>query len=321
MHTLLNGDAIEQLRTLPGGSVHCILTSPPYYGLRSYLSEHDPLKKFEIGLRGGSYTADVVAVFRECKRVLRDDGVLWLNIGDVYEDGDLCGIPWIVARCLQSDGWIVRQEIVWDKKSPMPESVSDRCTRSHEMVFMLTKTKRYFYDAEAIKEPSDSSPTGKNRRDVWRLGSTPYKGAHFATMPTTLAELCIEAGTSKIGCCPTCGSPWVRVIEKEKITRPRPNDYVKRDGTEGTGNSCANSVAGVATKTLRWDASCECGKDLAPVPCTVLDPFAGSGTTLAVAESLGRNSIGVELNSEYVELAEKRLAEVKASPKQRRMFA
>lgn len=312
MHTLLTGNATDALRSIPDSSVHCILTSPPYYGLRSYLPADHPLKHAEIGLKGGEYIADLVQVFSECKRVLRDDGTFWLNVGDVYEKGELLGLPWMIARCLQQAGWILRQDIIWAKKSPMPESVTDRCTRSHEYVFMFTKTQGYFYDAEAIKEESDSSPTGKNRRSVWSIGSTPYKGAHFATMPTTLAEICISAGTSKIGCCPECGSPWARVIEKEKIVRSRPNDYVKRTGEAGTGNSCANSVAGVATKTIRWDASCECGSDEPLIPCTVLDPFAGSGTTLAVAEELGRNSIGIELNPEYVELAEKRLADSKS---------
>jgi len=321
MHTILTGNASDALRSIPDSSVHCILTSPPYYGLRSYLPSDHPLKGDEIGLKGSEYIADLCEVFSECKRVLRDDGTFWLNVGDVYEKGELLGLPWMIARTLQQAGWILRQDIIWAKKSPMPESVTDRCTRSHEYVFMFTKTQGYYYDAEAIKEPSDSSPTGKNRRSVWSIGSTPYKEAHFATMPTTLAEICISAGTSKIGCCPQCGSQWARVIEKEKIVRPRPNDYVKRDGAAGTGNSCANSVAGVATKTIRWDASCECGSDEPLAPCTVLDPFAGSGTTLAVAEELGRNSIGIELNPEYVELAEKRLTEVRAKPKQRKMFA
>lgn len=314
LYRLLHGDAVATLRSIESGSVHCVVTSPPYYGMRSYLSDGDPLKHLEIGLEGGEYGAELVGVFREVKRVLRDDGTLWLNIGDSYEDGQLLGLPWLIARCLQSDGWILRQDIIWAKKSPMPESVTTRCTRSHEYVFMFTKSQDYFYDAEAIKEESDSSPSGKNRRSVWSIGSTPYAGAHFATMPTTLAELCIKAGTSDVGCCGECGSPFERVIKKTKVLRSRPNDYVKRKGQRGTGNSCSNSVAGTLTATTGWKQTCGCQDAESSMPCTVLDPFAGSGTTLLVAERLGRNSIGIELNDEYITIAEERLSSEKERP-------
>jgi|688.fasta_scaffold00210_93 DNA modification methylase len=307
MHDIIHGDATDVLCGMDAQSVHCVVTSPPYYAQRSYLGETDPLKPQEIGLKGGEYIADLVAVFHEVKRVLRDDGTLWLNLGDVYENGELLGLPWMVARLLQSDGWMLRQDIVWAKPSPMPESVSDRCTRAHEYVFMFTKSRDYFYDAEAIKEESGSSPTGKNRRSVWRIASTPYAGAHFATMPTTLAELCIQAGTSEYGACSSCGTPYERQIEKRKITRKRPNQYVKRTGSKGTGNSCANTVAGVETKTIGWSPDCSCVAWVQP--CVVLDPFAGSGTTLAVAKELGRSGVGIELNAEYVELARKRVAQ------------
>ena len=308
MHALVHADSIQHLRTMPDESVHCILTSPPYYSQRSYLDESDPMKSLEIGQKGSEYVADLAAVFREAKRVLRGDGTLWLNIGDVYENGQLLGLPWVLALCLQQDGWILRQDIIWSKPSPMPESTTTRCTRSHEYVLMFTKTHDYFYDAEAIKEESDSSPTGKNRRSVWRLASTPYAGAHFATMPTTLAELCIRAGTSERGCCDHCGAQFVREIEKKKLTRERPNKYVKRTGKSGTGNSCSNTVAGVMTETVGWRRSCICDEaSTSSTPCTVLDPFAGSGTTLAVAETLGRDSIGIELNAEYIKIAEDRI--------------
>lgn len=305
---ILHGDAATKMRELPDRSVQCIVTSPPYYGQRSYLDESDPLKQSEIGLKGGEYVADLVTVFREAKRVLRDDGTLWLNVGDVYADGELLGFPWMLARCLQQDGWRLRQDIVWSKPSPMPESVSDRCTRSHEFVFMFAKSRNYYYDAEAIKEESDSSPTGKNRRSVWRIASTPYSGAHFATMPTTLAELCIKAGTSERGACTSCGTPYVRQVEKRKITRSRPNDFVKRTGKAGTGNSCANTVAGVETKTVGWKPGCSCDS-CESSQCVVLDPFAGSGTTLVVAKQLGRVGWGIELNAEYVELARERVCQ------------
>lgn len=346
MYKLINGDVLESLRELPDNSVHCVVTSPPYWGLRDY--GHDG----QIGLeeKPEDYVAEIVKVFSEIRRVLRDDGNCWLNIGDSYagrggRNKDLVGIPWRVAFALQADGWWLRQDIIWAKPNPMPESVRDRCTKSHEYVFLLTQSQRYFYDAEAIKieasvatiernkhkfngafkgqfsgtpgeerwqegraieKPQFAADGLANRRSVWTITTKPFRGAHFATMPPDLAETCINAGTSKGGCCPHCGSPWQRVTERTKLTRKRPNDYVKRTGETGTGNSCANSVAGVAVKTLGWSQTCNCEQH-EPVPCVVLDPFAGSGTTLYVAEQLGRDSIGIELNPEYLDIAEKRL--------------
>jgi DNA modification methylase len=248
----------------------------------------------------------MVDVFREVRRVLRDDGVIWLNLGDSYAGGggfspnspsnlagskqttqrgaisgglkpqgeikpkDLVGIPWMLAFALRSDGWYLRSDVIWAKGNPMPEPVTDRPTRSHEYVFLLTKSSRYFYDADAIREPIKESNTGKiatlakdagtvldatgkplrverayteikgaNRRSVWTINPKPYRGAHFATMPPALAEVCIKAGT-------------------------RPGD-------------------------------------------TVLDPFSGSGTTGYVANRLGRHYVGTDLNLDYLPLAEARL--------------
>jgi DNA modification methylase len=393
-HRIIPGDCIAGLRTLPDASVHCCVTSPPYWGLRDY--GHDG----QIGLEDTpeAYVARMVDVFREVRRVLRDDGTLWLNLGDSYAnqksgdtysgfndryfgretDGgkqaktassanvgrldfsglkpkDLVGIPWRVAFALQADGWWLRQDIIWHKPNPMPESVRDRCTKAHEYVFLLTKSERYFYDAEAVKESGSTSSAaawyrknssnrtkpagattldgneshqsglnrpgwerpdtlelGRNRRSVWTVTTKPYKGAHFATMPPDLVKPCILAGTSEEGCCPLCGSPWERITKRSKLTRPRPNDYTKRQGEEGTGNSCANSVAGVAVETLGWQQSCDCDcQTPGTVPCLVLDPFAGSGTTLAVAARLGRSGVGCELNPEYIALAEQRIAEAR----------
>jgi DNA modification methylase len=387
-HRIIPGDCIEGLRTLPDASVHCCVTSPPYWGLRDY--GHDG----QIGLESTpeAYVARMVEVFREVRRVLREDGTCWVNLGDSYAnqksgdtysgfndryfgretDGgkqaktvssanvgrldlsglkpkDLVGIPWRVAFALQADGWWLRQDIIWHKPNPMPESVRDRCTKAHEYVFLLTKSERYFYDAEAVKveastataernkhgfngafkgqfkgtpgeerwqdgrpieQPKFAADGKANRRSVWTVTTKPYKGAHFATMPPDLVEPCILAGTSEEGCCPHCGSPWARVTERKKLTRPRPNDYTKRQGDEGTGNSCANSVAGVAVETKGWQPTCKC-PDHRPEPCLVLDPFAGSGTTLAVAARLGRSGIGCELNPEYIALAEQRIAEAR----------
>lgn len=348
---IIAGDCIEGMRTLADSSVHCCVTSPPYWGLRDY--GHDG----QIGLEETpeAYVARMVEVFREVRRVLRDDGTLWLNLGDSYRNGkQLAGIPWMVAFALQSDGWCLRQDIIWHKPNPMPESVRDRCTKAHEYVFLMTKSERYFYDADAISEPSVTNdprrpygspganaldPRGsqgkgqsrkrgefggkttklpgreafrcftetRNRRSVWRITTKAYKGSHFATMPPDLARVCIMAGTSDVGCCVQCQSPAERVTSRTKLKRKRANAYTKRVGAAGTGNSCANDVAGVSVETVGWSAGCEC-HDLVAAPCTVLDPFAGSGTTLAVSLELGRSSVGCELNPEYVALAERRIS-------------
>jgi DNA modification methylase len=367
---ILIGDVLDGLRTLDAGSVQCCVTSPPYWGLRDYGVDG------QIGLEPTpeAFVAKMVEVFREVRRVLREDGVCFLNIGDSYATGttanrqqspnpgvgancpeaqnsvarigtpaglktkDLCMIPWRVALALQADGWYLRSVIVWAKKSPMPESVTDRPTSSWEPIFLLAKGERYFYDAEAVKEQSihagavvtneagkngdmgkyGATRTGfmkeggvevaatRNQRNVWHLGPEPYKESHFACFPTEIPRRAILAGTSEKGACPDCGAPWKRITTREKLTRERPNDFTKRDGEEGTGNSCANTVAGVATTTLGWEPTCKCGNPNT-VPCVVLDPFLGSGTTIAVARTLGRHGVGCELNPAYAELARERI--------------
>jgi DNA modification methylase len=297
-HKILVGDVRDKLLEIEEQSVQTVITSPPYWGLRDYGNDG------QIGLeqKPDEYVAQMVNVFREVWRVLRDDGTLWLNLGDSYAQGkmgrddsgdngrfggqrltpkqrkapdgfkpkDLVGIPWRVAFALQADGWYLRQDIIWAKPNPMPESVKDRCTKSHEYLFLLTKCYKYFFDNEAIKEPSVSNvgnakirfggnkygdsndpkhatksgnvwePTEtRNKRDVWNIPTKPFKGAHFAVMPEALVEPCILAGS-------------------------RENDLI-------------------------------------------LDPFAGSGTVGVVAKRLNRNFVGVELNSEYAEIAEKRI--------------
>jgi len=308
---IIAGDCIEGMRTLPDASVHCCVTSPPYWGLRDY--GHDG----QIGLESTpeAYVARMVEVFCEVRRVLRDDGTCWVNLGDSYngtggpgkQNGgpigktaavaiegtkgrristlkpkDLVGIPWRVAFALQADGWWLRQDIIWHKPNPVPESVRDRCTKAHEYVFLLTKSERYYYDADAVSEAvacvrgpgnkrplkgveedgekhrtraglhkaaerwrEEGPPESRNRRSVWTITTKPYSGAHFAVMPSDLVDPCIKAG------CPEGG--------------------------------------------------------------TVLDPFAGSGTTLAVAAELGRSGIGCELNPEYIQLAEQRIKDARAS--------
>ena len=306
--TLLQGDCLSVLATLPDQSVQCCVTSPPYYGLRNYGVDG------QIGLEPTPdvYVAKLVAVFREVRRVLRDDGVLWLNLGDSYVSNpgdrakvggfqgnasperiaaessmsmnkhtsglkpkDLIGIPWMVAFALRADGWFLRQDIIWHKPNPMPESVKDRCTKAHEYIFLLAKSQKYYYDAEAVSEPvspnsierakygldTDRPSAGvagfhtekmgdrfvkengtRNRRSVWTVTTKPFKGAHFATFPPDLIEPCILAG----------------------------------------------SAAGD----------------------TVLDPFNGAGTTGLVALKHGRKYIGIELNADYIEMTRARLASV-----------
>ena len=314
---ILQGDCRQTLKSLPDHSVNCCVTSPPYFGLRDYGCED------QIGLEQtpDAFVEQLVTVFREVKRVLRNDGTLWLNLGDSYvgatsqhKDGgsqghnsciakktmggipsggrsdrsrslykiglamkQLIGIPWRVAFALQADGWYLRQDIIWHKPNPMPESVQDRCTKAHEYIFLLSKSAKYFYDIKSVMEPVASAPTtrlsqptisqqagsdrvpGKtngnmkavgntetrNRRSVWTVTTKPYSGAHFATFPPDLIEPCILAG------CPSGG--------------------------------------------------------------TVLDPFGGSGTTAQVAMENNRNAILCELNPEYVGLINKRLSVVTPS--------
>lgn len=273
---VLIGDVRQRLAEIDAGSVQTCVTSPPYWGLRDY--GHNG----QIGLEQtpDQYVAELVEVFREVRRVLADDGTLWLNLGDTYGPGkQLQGIPWRVAFALQADGWWLRQDIIWAKPNPMPESVTDRCTKAHEYVFLLTKSDKYFYDALAVQEPfaderqgnpgaykwsyantggkggvrgqagdtkiqdrgwnADGAKSGRNRRSVWNIATKPYAGAHFAVMPEALAEPCILAGS-------------------------RPGDLV-------------------------------------------LDPFAGSGTVGVVALRHDRDFIGTELNPEYAALAEARI--------------
>jgi len=392
---IIPGDCIAGLRTLTDASVHCCVTSPPYWGLRDY--GHDG----QIGLEATpeAYVARMVKVFREVRRVLREDGTCWVNLGDSYGGGslgrndadrniggrggnkkgsgnpgrqgvvdistglkpkDLVGIPWRVAFALQADGWWLRQDIIWHKPNPMPESVRDRCTKAHEYVFLLTKSERYYYDAESVRESgpsyvrraghrSDGAPEhvqgrhtnfstrvvethGRNRRSVWTITTKPYSGAHFAVMPADLVEPCILAGCPE-QCCSVCGSPWVRVVERKRVMRHelpvghpdyRPGRYTSKAGG-GDDYSNGGGQAFSFSSTKGWAPSCECqrmmcdavmmgdhGVAVSTIPGTVLDPFAGSGTTLAVAAELGRNGIGCELNPEYIALAERRIKEARA---------
>lgn len=316
LNKIYQGHCLEVLKTIPSKTINTVVTSPPYWGLRDYGVEG------QIGLEESvdEYVSELVNVFSEVKRILKDDGTLWLNLGDAYAgsgrgrnangkanpgnnhfesngqlegivklpksvDGlkpkDLIGLPWRVAFALQADGWYLRQDIIWNKPNAMPESVTDRPTKSHEYLFLLSKNPKYYYDHESIKEPAiygtldvrgsdgafgppqkskrEDKPRGsfdgkygneafrairdkRNKRSVWTVSTKPLKEAHFATFPEDLIEPCILAG------CPADG--------------------------------------------------------------VVMDPFFGSGTTGRVALKHSRNFVGIELNKEYIKIAEKRLREV-----------
>lgn len=217
------GDCLETLRQMPDGIAQTCVTSPPYFGLRDYKAGDAEIGKEKTP---AEFVAALVAVFREVKRVLRDDGTAWVNMGDTYGKGkQLLGIPWRLAFALQDDGWILRQEIIWAKPNPMPESVTDRCTKSHESIFLLAKSESYYCDMGAIKEPAIKGAAGsdfhtgktaehqlgrssdveriddgtRNKRSVWTVATVPYKGAHFATFPPALIEPCILAGAPSGG--------------------------------------------------------------------------------------------------------------------------
>lgn len=260
---ILIGDVRERLRELPDESAHCVITSPPYWGLRDYGVPG------QLGLEAtpGEHVRVMVDVFREVRRCLRSDGVIFVNYGDSYQGKQLLGMPWRLALALQADGWYLRSDIIWAKPNPMPESVTDRPTKSHEHLFLLAKSATYHYDADAVREPATgdnfrnvrkqhashvpgASPHNglrrqepfddtRNLRDVWTIPTEPFPGAHFATMPQALVVPCIKAGTSEGG--------------------------------------------------------------------TVLDPFGGSGTVGLVADKLGRSAVLIELNAEYAAMAERRI--------------
>ena len=379
-------------------SVHCAVTSPPYWGLRAYKGNPGM-----IGLEATfeEHLENLVAVFREVRRVLRDDGTLWLNYGDAYAgswgaqsrpensskarvDGlsrsqieahprgtntgsmsrtpvlkpkDLMMMPARVAMALQADGWWLRSEIIWHKPNPMPESCRDRPTSAHEKMFLLSKSARYFYDAEAVRvaakestkasdkyayknsmsswatspgyngaQPNDHprqsltgdprETSGANLRNVWKIATHSFKEAHFATFPPKLVEPCILAGTSAKGCCPECGAPWAREVEKKLVpTRKAAKTFVvdtrdiKADkADQGSNRQKDGHKPGYITSsvTTGWSPTCDHAHD--PIPCTVLDPFAGSGTTVRVATRFNVRGIGCDLD--YHDIAKKRTANV-----------
>lgn len=361
---LILGDSLEILKTLPSNSVHCVVTSPPYWGLRDYGVDgqmgSEPTFKEYIELQ--------VRLFNEVRRVLHPTGTVWLNMGDSYNSaatrgsfGDQSkhgytdhgskreqvktihaknrlGQPHRLTFGLQDDGWIWRDEIIWFKTNAMPSSVDDRTTPSHEFVHVHTKKPIYYFDSFAIREIAvskhdsgngyrrderltfknpDGSSRGsdqgwtqtefRNKRSVWVIPTEPFPEAHFATMPTKLAEPCIQAGTSEKGCCPKCLAPWRRVFEKQ--TKKIDNGNRKRADCPGAILSPTSTFrTGEITEKVfvDWTPGCECHAG-DPIPCTVLDPFSGAGTSGLVATRLQRSYIGIELNSEYLEMSQGRI--------------
>ncbi len=366
---------------LATGTVQTVVTSPPYFGLRDY----NVTGQLGLERTPEEYVANLVAVFREVRRVLREDGCIWVNLDDSYANSnpgsggkckligagkamtearytnitrdvsslkpkDLIGIPWRVAFALQADGWYLRSDIIWSKPNPMPESVTDRPTKSFEHVFLLSKSEKYFYDAEAVREQGSGSdnrvgfrggngrlythnntfsnssegvsqsrvverPNGDNKRvtlrnlrDVWTIATQPTKDAHFATYPEKLVEPCILAGTSARGCCPKCRAPWVRETKAEGGTIGRSWNDHKQDSEKGQrAENAAKGGNGYRIIDLGFHATCTCNAG-EPVPCLVLDPFSGSGTTGRVALRLGRRYVGLELSMTYIsEISVRRL--------------
>lgn len=344
MFKLLVGDAIEQLKTLPDKSINTCVTSPPYYGLRDYGIDN------QIGLEEApeEYIDRLVEVFREVKRVLRDDGILWVNIGDSYAGSgkgrksggkiasiknspktknaqgqisgrltktrgakpkDLIGIPWMLAFALRDDGWYLRQDIIWAKNNPMPESVRDRCTRSHEYIFMLTKNKKYWFDHEAMQEPAvrygiDRIDMGKNFNGKRNDGGEqkPFRAAYKTR---NKRDVWSESEKKQ----PRFGGSKYGDSNDPKFQCYSGNEY-KPTGMRNKRDVWRESVA--ITKEAHFAVFPKkliepCILAGCPEDGWVLDPFSGSGTSGIVAVNNSRNFIGVELNPEYVDITKRRV--------------
>lgn len=338
-HTqVYTGDAAAVLGLLPAETIQTCITSPPYYGLRDYGADG------QIGNEESpaAYVGRLVGVFRAVRRVLVPGGTLWLNLGDSYarspkkgrhkagqngkheravrsgggracsftgagcKEGDLLGIPWMVATALRDDGWHLRSEVIWHKTNPMTESAHDRLTRAHEQVFLLAKSRAYYFDDVAIMEPTTDGKGTRQKRDVWTVGTANYKGAHFAVYPEKLIEPMIEASTSPNGECDGCGKPLARIVRRHRIpTRPGLMTKIASQGGLVTGNRDPGRHV-TTVETIGFDSGCGCMAGTRP--SCVLDPFLGSGTTAVVANRLGRNCVGIELNPKYAEMAVERIA-------------
>jgi len=414
---LYQGNCLDVLATLPDESVDCVVTSPPYWGLRDYGTaiwdggdpDCDHLQKVggtdasTLGAASGGndmseearrrsttrsfvpyrdvcgkcgahrvdlqlgmedtpeeFVENMTAVFREVRRVLTPHGTCWVNLGDSYTSGgrtwrapdskdasgdpramntrpdtplglkpkDLVGIPWRVAFSLQNDGWWLRSDVIWSKQNPMPESVTDRPTRSHEYIFLLTKEARYWWDIEAVREPHSPDErkvttvkagdgsiqhrdgerwpnSGRNIRTVWSIAAQPFPGAHFATFPEELARRAIFAGCP-MKVCQECGKPSERIVERELVDVEGWAPVKKLDHSQGAAEHGNGRFGDPVTQTLGWT---DCGHN-SWRPGVVLDPFMGSGTVAKVARDHQRHSVGIELNPDYCEIIARRLQQL-----------
>lgn len=386
---LINADVMDGLAQLPDDSVHCCVTSPPYWGLRCYGTDG------QIGLEPtlAEHIAKLVEVFAEIRRVLRPDGVCFVNYGDAYatqggrgearmqelgrpskaaltvgqargaapgvkipsglKAKDNCLIPERLAIALQEADWWIRDRIIWAKPNPMPSSVTDRCTPSYELIYMLTKKARYFWDQEAVREKSitgdmrrpygsngaweldgrpehqrhggeqrngENAGAGRNLRNVWTFATEPFPAAHFATYPTKLVARALSAACPE-KVCAECGAPWVREVETEFVKLAQRTNTRKALGADGqmADINSKNQMGFNKTKTLGFSPSCDCQAGTAAG--TALDPFGGSGTTGLVADRMGRNAVLIELSADYCDMARRRIegdaplfATVEASP-------
>ena len=332
---------------LKDASVHTCVTSPPYYGLRSY-----GIGEGELGLEDSpdEYIAAMVQVFREVKRVLHPMGTCWVNIGDSMRDKQLQGLPWRLALAMQQDGWVLRSEVIWHKVNCLPESVQDRCVRSHEQVFMFAKQARYFFDMEGVREAVQpdardafwhtarngksmvdhaddaergrtdtktqvdgwtrmSNPNGRACRSVWAIASEPTPFAHFATFPSALVRRCLLAGApSQV--CAACGAPWRRVVERQRLLDGQPFAAEAFCLPTEPFRVAANGIghARYSTQTTDHGFTATCRCEAGIGKAVILDPFCGSGTTLLVARELGHHAIGLDLSYPYLhDIARERL--------------
>lgn len=317
-NTVLVGDAVERLRGLPDESVDCVITSPPYFGLRDYGVAGQLGQEAHVD----RWVGELQAVARELQRVLAPHGSFWLNLGDSYSRHERFGArpkglllgPERVARALVDDGWLLRNKVVWAKPNPLPSPARDRLTNAHEFVYFFTKQSSYFFDLDAIRVPARSvrkasagsrtsqaalgvlagsrgglvamaeqgrsaHPLGKNPSDVWSIGSSSYRGAHFATFPPEIARRPLLA-TCPVAVCVVCGSPWRRSTRAVEF-----------------------APSGVAAARPFVPCACRGGTRRG----LVLDPFFGTGTVAQVAREHGRDWLGIELNPMYLPLAERRL--------------
>lgn len=378
LNKIFNEDCRETAKKLPTNFLDMIVTSPPYYNLRDYGHE----SQMGLEQTPEDYVAAMVQLFADLRPALKDTGTLWINIGDTYattggartgpqamhascrkygkahtselqrrrnhslyekiKQKDLIGIPWMLAFALRADGWYLRQDIIWNKPNPMPESVADRCTKSHEYIFLLSKSEKYYFDNEAIKEAATSADgshqtkakgefegknkfntgneafrsivTRRNKRSVWTVATKPFNGAHFAVYPHELIAPCIMAGTSDKGNCKTCGGPWERILEPVINVGHTGQTETAYDEQSTSGRlaklrQAAREMGMEYTsekKTVGWRPTCSCVEN-EPAPALVFDPFMGSGTTASVAKSLGRNYLGCELNPDFLKVCEERL--------------